>query len=97
MAQRGADATLKKSEINFEAIKQAKIIYIAPLSGESNRVLQSVVEFAEANGVKVCFNAGTTSIKKGFEYIKKIIDTAEIVVMNKEEASMCTKIQARLS
>jgi len=95
LAQRGANATLKKSEINFEAIKQAKMIYIAPLSGESNKVLQGVVEFAEEHGVKVCFNAGTTSIKRGFEYIKKILDMAEIVVMNKEEAAMCTKIQVR--
>jgi len=95
LAQRGANATLKKSEINFEAIKNAKILYIAPLSGESNRVLTSIVDFANENGVTVCFNAGTTSIKRGFEYIKKIIDTAQIVVMNKEEASMCTKIDVR--
>lgn len=95
LAQRGANATLKKSEINFDSIKKADFLYIAPLSGESNRVLASIVEFAEENGVHVCFNAGTTSIKKGFEYIKKIIDTAEIVVMNKEEASMCTKIEVR--
>lgn len=95
LAQRGANATLKKSEINFDAIKNAKTIYIAPLSGESNRVLSAIVDFAYENGVKVCFNAGTTSIKRGFEYIKKIIDTAQIVVMNKEEASMCTKIDVR--
>lgn len=95
LAQRGANATLKKSEINFDAIKNAKFLYIAPLSGESNKVLASIVEFAEQNGVKVGFNAGTTSIKKGFEYIKKIIDTAEVVIMNKEEASMCTKIEVR--
>lgn len=95
LAQRGANATLKKSEVNFDAIKQAKFLYIAPLSGESNRILTTITEFAQANGVKVCFNAGTTSIKRGFEYIKKIIDTAEVVVMNKEEASMCTKIEVR--
>lgn len=95
LAQRGANATLKKSEINFDAIKNAKLIYIAPLSGESNKVLASVVEFASQNGIKVCFNAGTTSIKRGFEYIKKIIDNSHIVVMNKEEASMCTKIEVR--
>lgn len=95
LAQRGANATLKKSEINFDAIKQAKLLYVAPLSGDSNRVLATIVDFANENGVKVCFNAGTTSIKRGFEYIKKIIDSAQIVVMNKEEASMCTKIQVR--
>lgn len=95
LAQRGANATLKKSEINFDAIKQAKFLYIAPLSGESNKILTSIVEFAEKNDVKVCFNAGTTSLRRGFEYIKKIIDTAEVVIMNKEEASMCTKIEIR--
>lgn len=95
LAQRGANSTLKKSEINFEAIKSARLLYIAPLSGESNKVLTSIVEYANENGVKVCFNAGTTSLKKGFEYIKKIIDSAQIVVMNKEEATMCTKIEVR--
>lgn len=95
LAQRGANATLKKSEINFEAIKNAKLLYIAPLSGESNKVLGSIVEFANKNGVQVCFNAGTTSLMRGFDYIKKIIDEAQIVVMNKDEASLCTKIQVR--
>lgn len=95
LAQRGANATLKKSEINFDAIKQSKLVYIAPLSGESNKVLGTIVDFAKENGVKVCFNASTTSLKRGFEYIKKIIDDAQIVVMNKEEASMCTKIEVR--
>ena len=95
LAQRGANATLKKSEVNFDAIKQAKMLYIAPLSGESNKILTTITDFAQENGVKVCFNAGTTAIKKGFEYIKRIIDTAEVVVMNKEEASLCTKIEVR--
>lgn len=95
LAHRGANATLKKSEINFDAIKSAKFIYIAPLSGASNKALDDIVEFAQANNVKVCFNAGTSSIKRGFEYIKKIIDNAQIVVMNKEEATMCTKIEVR--
>lgn len=95
LAQRGANATLKKSEVNFDAIKQAKFLYIAPLSGESNKILTTITEFAQQNGVKVCFNAGTTALKRGFEYIKKVIDTAEVVVMNKEEASMCTKIEVR--
>ena len=95
LAQRGANATLKKNEINFDAIKNADLLYIAPLSGESNKVLTDIVEFAQNNGVKVCFNAGTTSLKKGFNYIKKIADTAGVTVMNKEEASMCTKIEVR--
>ena len=95
LAHRGANAHIKKSEINFDAIKNSKLLYIAPLNGESNRVLDDIVNFAKENNVYVCFNAGSTSIKKGFNYLKKILETAQIVVMNKEEASMATKIQVR--
>lgn len=95
LAHRGANAHIKKSDINFEAIKQSKLLYIAPLNGDSNKVLDDIVKFAHDNNVSVCFNAGTTSIKRGFNYLKKILATARIVVMNKEEAAMATQIQVR--
>ncbi len=95
LAHRGANAHIKKSDINFEAIKQSKLLYIAPLNGDSNKVLDDIVKFAHDNDVSVCFNAGTTSIKRGFNYLKKILATAKIVVMNKEEAAMATQIQVR--
>ena len=71
------------------------MLYIAPLNGDSNKVLDEIVKFAKENNKFVCFNAGTTSIKRGFNYLKKIIETAQIVVMNKEEASMATGIEIR--
>ena len=95
LAHRGANAHIKKSDINFEAIKQSKLLYIAPLNGDSNKVLDDIVKFAHDNDVSICFNAGTTSIKRGFNYLKKILATAKIVVMNKEEAAMATQIQVR--
>ena len=70
-------------------------MYIAPLNGESNRQLDDLVKFAKENNTIVCFNAGTTGIKKGFNYLKKILELADIVVMNKEEASMATGIKLR--
>lgn len=95
LAHRGANAQIREEEINFDAIKEADFIYIAPLNGESNKVLEPIVEFANKNNIKLCFNAGTTSIKRGFEHIKKILKTAHIVVMNKEEAIMTTGIEVR--
>lgn len=95
LAHRGANAKIKKSDINFDAIKQAKLVYIAPLNGDSTKVLDDIVFFAKENDVIVCFNAGTSSIKKGFNYMKKILENAHIVVMNKEEASMATGIEVR--
>lgn len=95
LAHRGANAQIKKSDINFEAIKQAKLLYIAPLNGNSTKVLDDITTFACEHDIKVCFNAGTSSIKRGFNYLKKILENAHIVVMNKEEASMATQIQVR--
>ncbi len=95
LAHRGANALIKKSEINFDAIKNSKLLYIAPLNGESNKVLDDIVNFAKENNTFVCFNAGTTSIKRGFNYLEKILKTAQIVVMNKEEAMMATGIKIR--
>ena len=95
LAHRGANAHIKKSEIDFEAIKNAKLLYIAPLNGDSNKVLDDIVKYAKENDTKVCFNAGSTGIKKGFNYLKKILELADVVVMNKEEASMATGINLR--
>ena len=95
LAHRGANAHIKKSEINFDAIKNAKLLYIAPLNGDSNKALDDIVKFAKENNTAICFNAGTTVLKKGFNYLKKILESAQLVVMNKEEASMSTGIQLR--
>ena len=95
LAHRGANAHIKKSEIDFELIKNAKFLYIAPLNGDSNRQLDDLVKFAKENNTGVCFNAGTTGIKKGFNYLKKILELADVVVMNKEEAQMATGIYLR--
>ena len=95
LAHRGANAKIQKSDINFDAIKRAKLLYIAPMNGDSTKVLDDIATFANENNVYVCFNAGTSSIKRGFNYLKKILANANIVVMNKEEASMATQIQVR--
>lgn len=95
LTHRGANAHILEEDIDFNAIKEADLVYIAPLNGESNKVLEKIVDFAEANDTKICFNAGTTSIKKGFDHLRGILDSAHVVVMNKEEASMATGIQVR--
>ena len=95
LANRGANGLITVEDINFDALKEADLLYVAPLNGESNKVLEPLVKFAHENNIIVCFNAGTTSIKQGFEYIKKILQTSDIVVMNKEEAMMATGIEVR--
>lgn len=95
LAHRGANAQIRENEIDFDAIKEADFLYIAPLNGESNKVLESVVDYAHKHGTKICFNAGSTSLKRGFEHIKTILKSAHIVVMNRDEATLATGIHVR--
>lgn len=95
LAHRGANAEIKESEIDFDSVRKADLLYVAPLNGDSNKVLEPLVDYASNCGVMICFNAGTTSIKKGFKHLKKILKTAHVVVMNKEEAMLATEIKVR--
>ena len=95
LAHRGPNATIKENEINFDAIKNSRWLYIAPLNGESTNILDKIADFAEENGVNMAINVGTSSIKRGKQYLEKILKTAEVVIMNSEEAGMLTEISIR--
>ncbi len=95
LAHRGANAHVKEREVNFEAIKNSRWVYVSPLSGDSNKILDKIAKFCKENKINLAINAGTTALKKGAKYFSNILKTAQIVVMNKEEASLVTKILVR--
>ena len=95
LAHRGANAHVTEKEVNFEAIKSSRWVYVSPLSGESNKILDKISKFCEENKINLALNAGTTALKKGANYFTRIMETAQIVVLNKEEAALVTKIQVR--
>lgn len=95
LAFRGANGKIKHKDIDYKAIKKAKWLYIAPLNGESGAILDELANYAEEHDTNVAINPGSSSLKKGMKYFEKILSTAEVVVMNKEEASLVTKIEVR--
>lgn len=95
LAHRGVNACIKEKDINFKGLKNTKWIYMAPLAGESNKLLDKISNFCKENKIKLAINAGTTAITKGTKYFSEIIKTADILVLNKEEASLLTKISPR--
>ena len=95
LAHRGANAKLEASDINFEAIKNSKWLYLAPLNGDSTKALDTVADFAEKNNVNLAINIGTSSIKQGKERLVETLKTAEVIILNKDEATMLTGINVR--
>lgn len=95
LAHRGVNSHIKEKDIDFDKLKNAKWLYIAPLAGDSNKMLDKLATYAKENNIKLSINAGTTAIKKGEKYFSEIIKTANILVLNREEASLLTKISVR--
>ncbi len=92
LMHRGANSKIKLEEINWEKVKQSKWVYVASLSGESNQILNKFAEFAEENGINMAFNPGTAQIKRGVESLKKVLEKAEILILNRSEAALITDI-----
>ena len=95
LAHRGENAKIEKEDINFDKLKEARWIYVAPLSGDSNKLLDKIAHFAKKNNIKLAINAGTTAIKKGAKYFSEIVSACDILILNKEEASLLTGINVR--
>lgn len=95
LAHRGANAQLEIDDVNFEAIKNSKWLYLAPLNGNSTKILDKIADFAEQHDVNMAINVGTSSIKQGKEFLYQVLKTAEIIILNKDEATMLTGIEVR--
>ena len=68
LAHRGENARILETDIDFEKLKNTRWIYLAPLAGESNKLMDKIAEFAKEHKIKLAINAGTTAIKKGEKY-----------------------------
>ncbi len=95
LAHRGANAQLEASDINFKAIKDSKWLYLAPLNGNSTKILDELADYADKHDVKLAVNFGTSSIKQGKKHLSNVLKTADVVILNKDEASMLTGIEVR--
>jgi sugar/nucleoside kinase (ribokinase family) len=89
---RGACHFMKPDDIPWEKLKKVKWFYLAPLSEESAQLFKPLVEFAKENKIKVAANPGNTQLNLGEEVLKPILSQINILILNKEEASLLAKL-----
>ncbi len=85
LAFKGSNNDLRFSEVDLKKIK-TKWFYFSAMLDESFKTLEKIADFAEENGIKICFNASTYLAKKGKLFLKNILKRTDILVLNKEEA-----------
>jgi ribokinase len=87
----GACHDLKTEEIPFDKIK-AKWIYIAGLSGESEKTLLPVMELAKKNKIKVALNPSGSQLKLGLEGLKDVLSAVDVLLLNQEEGAKLAEV-----
>lgn len=84
---KGASAHLKFSEIDLSKIN-CKILYLTSLEGESFESQKKLADYANKEGIFVCFNPSSYQTKKGVGFIRNILKKTDFLTLNREEAKM---------
>lgn len=85
-AFRGANAFLKESNIDINAILSSNLLYITSLSGESSEILPSIVSNAYKNKVPVAINPGASQLSKRTDTLKEVLPYIDTLILNSSEA-----------
>ena len=87
LSYKGANDCLDFSEIDLKKVK-TKWFYISSMVGKSFTTIEKIADFASKNNIKILFNPSNYLCEKGKEYLKKIMENTEILILNKEEAAL---------
>lgn len=81
---RGANDDLKIK--NWSELKKIRWLYISSLTGNSENILKKIPEFISKNNIKLAWNPGSVQLEKGYSYMRKILKTTSILILNEAEA-----------
>lgn len=92
---RGACHFMDGADIPWEKLTKVKWFYLAPLSEKSAQLFEPLVKFAREHKIKVAVNPGSKQLNLGEEVLKPIISQVDVLILNKEEAALLTKIPSQ--
>ena len=87
LTHKGINDDIRHTEVPYKKLK-AKWFYFSAMMGESFHTLERIAEFAQQNKIKVAFNPSSYLAEKGGRHLKHIINSTDLLVLNKEEAAL---------
>lgn len=78
-------------DVPWHIVKNAKWIYLSPMSGKLSEILFPLLRFAKDCGVKVLSNPGSSELSLSSDKLKEYLSMVDILVLNQEEAAILTK------
>jgi len=88
---RGASELLESKNLAWERLN-AKLFYLAPLSGRLCRLTEKITAHAKKSGAIVAANLGNSQLAMGRACIKSLLARIDILILNKEEAAVMTGV-----
>jgi len=82
---KGANSNLKFSEIKKKHLK-TKWFYFSSMVGQSYKTQEKLAEYAKKNNIKVAFNPSSYIAKRGTAFLRNLLKSVDLLVLNKEEA-----------
>jgi ribokinase len=84
---RGSNNDLRFNEIKHRKLK-TRWFYFSAMLGRSFRTSEKLAKYAKKHNIKIAFNISSYLASKGKDYLKGILKKVNVLVLNKEEASL---------
>ncbi len=93
LVHRGASRELEASDIPWDEIARSDWLYVGALAGQSWRLYPELANFADAHGIKLGLNLGTSQIDQGLEEYGRLLECTYIIFQNDEEIRRLTGVE----
>jgi len=95
LVYRGATLYLGESDLDWDRLATAKLIYVGSLSGETAALYPKIAEFCAEKGVLLAANPGSAQFKQGLAACRSFVGYLDVLFLNKEEAYTFTRVEPR--
>jgi sugar/nucleoside kinase (ribokinase family) len=85
---RGACHFLKEAQLPKAKILKTKWFYLAPLSGQTANLFESLLAWGLEHKIKVAVNLSLEQINWGFSRLKPLLKLIDLLILNQEEAAL---------
>ena len=92
---RGATLYLDDSDIDWDRLGQAGMVFVGSLSGETARLYPKITAFCAERGIFLASNPGGTQFRAGLDAFRDVMQHLDVLFLNKEEAYTFTCVEPK--
>jgi sugar/nucleoside kinase (ribokinase family) len=93
LTYKGANDNLRWDDFSKSLLRGVDWFYFASMTGESYNTGEKLKAWAVEHDVKVLFNPSSYVVRRGFNYIRKMMSASDILIVNMEEAQTTLGLQ----